>query len=108
MKFALILIATSVVGWGQVAVNGLGIVQTGLPATQDNLLGPLIPSGNSPWIYGDLAEQGVAQNMAPAALAEAPTLGAALPGTGSWTQGSNTITTTVDLTSQLSGQQWVV
>src|SRR3977135_855776 len=97
MKFAFILIAVSAVAWGQVAVNGVGIVQTGLPAAQDNLLGPLIPSGNSPWIFGDLAETAVANNMAPAALAEAPVLGTALPGTGSWAQGTNTITTTVDL-----------
>ena len=39
MKFAVILIAASAVGWSQVAVNGIGIVQTGLPAAQDNLLG---------------------------------------------------------------------
>src|SRR5665213_3852527 len=98
MKFGFILIAASVVGWGQVAVNGVGIVQTGLPPAQDNLLGPLIPSGNSPWIFGDLAETGVANNMAPAARAAAPTLGAALPGTASWASGTNTITTTADLT----------
>jgi len=108
MKFGFILIAASVVGWGQVAVNGVGIVQTGLPPAQDNLLGPLIPSGNSPWIFGDLAETGVANNMAPAALAAAPTLGAALPGTASWASGTNTITTTADLTTALSGQSWVV
>src|SRR5579872_3156165 len=107
MKFALILIATSVVGWGQVAVNGLGIVQTGLPAAQDNLIGPLIPSGNSPWVFGDLAEIGVANNMAPAALAEAPKLGTALPGTVSWTQASNVVTTTADLTAPLAGKSWV-
>jgi len=108
MKFGFIFIAVSAVAWGQVAVNNLGIVQTGLPAAQDNLLGPLIPSGNSPWIFGDLAETAVANNMAPAALAEAPVLGTALPGTGSWTQGSQTITTTVDLRAALAGQQWVV
>src|SRR5579862_288099 len=107
MKFALILIATAVVGRGQVAVNGLGIVQTGLPAAPDNLLGPLIPSGNSPWIYSDLAETAVANNMAPAALAETPTLGAALPGSVSWATGTQTITTTADLTSALAGQSWV-
>lgn len=107
MKFALILIATAVVGWGQVAVNGAGIVQTGLPAIQDNLLGPLIPSGNSPWLFGDLAEKGVADNMAPAALAEAPTLGTALSGTVSWIQGNDVITTTADLRGALSGQAWV-
>ncbi len=106
MKFALILIATSAVGWGQFAVNGVGIVQTGLPPVQDNLLGPLIPSGNSPWIFGDLAETAVANNMAPAALAEAPALGAALPGTVSWAGGS-VITTTADLTGPLAGKSWV-
>ncbi len=108
MKFALILIATSVVGWGQVAVNSAGIVQTGLPAIQDNLIGPLIPSGNSPWLFGDLAETAVANNMAPAALAAAPALGTALAGTVSWSQGGSTITTTADLRAPLSGKQWVV
>lgn len=88
-------------------VNGLGIIQTGLPVAQDNLMGPLIPSGNSPWIFGDLAETGVADNMAPAALAETPALGTALSGTVSWTQGNNTVATTADLRSPLSGQSWV-
>jgi hypothetical protein len=107
MKFALILIAASVVGWGQVAVNSLGIVQTGLPAAQDNLLGPLIPSGNSPWVYGDLAETAIANNMTSAALAAPPALGAVLPGTVSLTTANNTITTTSDLRTQLAGQNWV-
>jgi hypothetical protein len=106
MKSAFILVAASVVGWGQVAVNSTGIVQTGLPAAQDNLLGPLIPSGNSPWIFGDLAETAVANNMAPAALAAAPTLGAALPGTVSFAGGS-VITTTADLRTPLAGKGWV-
>ena len=106
MKFAFILLATSLMGWGQVAVNELGIVQTGLPAAQDNLIGPLIPSGNSPWIFGDLAETAVANNMAPAALAAAPTLGTALPGTVSFSGGS-TLNTTADLRSALSGKSWV-
>lgn len=108
MKFGFILVAASAMAWGQVAVNSLGIVQTGLPAAQDNLLGPLIPSGNSPWLFGDLAEKAVADNMAPAALAEAPTLGAALPGTGSWTSGFQTITTSTNLTAQLAGKSVVV
>ena len=107
MKFAILLIATSVAGLGQVAVNGAGIVQTGLPAAQDNLLGPLIPYGNSPWIYGDLAEKSVADNMAPAALAAPPTLGTALPGTVSFSGFGGTVTTTADLRTLLSGQAWV-
>jgi hypothetical protein len=107
MKFGFILIAASAVAWGQVAVNGVGIVQTGLPAAQDNLLGPLIPSGNSPWVYGDLAETAVANNMAPAALAAAPALGTALAGTVSWTSGTNTVTTTANLTGPLAGKSWV-
>ena len=106
MKFAVILIAASVVGWGQVAVNSAGIVQTGLPAIQDNLIGPLIPAGSSPWIFGDLAETAVANNMAPAALAAAPSLGTALPGTVSWTGGS-VIATTADLRGPLAGKAWV-
>jgi hypothetical protein len=107
MKFVIILIATSVAGLGQVAVNGAGIVQTGLPAAQDNLLGPLIPSGNSPWVFGDLAETAIANNMAPAALADAPALAAALPGTVSWPSPSDTITTTADLRTALSGKAFV-
>lgn len=107
MKPLFFILAASL-AWAQFPVDSRGIIITGLPAAQDNLLGPLIPSGNSPWLFGDLAEIGIAQNMAPAALAEAPTLGTALPGTGSWTQGSQTITTTVDLTSQLAGKVWVV
>ena len=93
--------------WGQVAVNNAGIVQTGLPAAQDNLLGPLIPSGNSPWIFGDLAEKGVADNMAPAALANAPALSTALPGTVSWISGNNVVTTTANLTGPFAGKSWV-
>jgi hypothetical protein len=107
MKFALILIAASVVGWGQVAVNSIGIVQTGLPAAQDNLLGPLIPSGNSPWVYGDLAETAIANNMTTAALKATPALAAALPGIVSWTSTNNIITTTADLRAALAGQSWV-
>ena len=107
MKFVLIFTAASVVGWGQFAVNGVGIVQTGLPAAQDNLLGPLIPSGNSPWVFGDLAETAVANNMAPAALAAAPALGTALPGTVSWSSGDNRVTTTANLTGPLAGKSWV-
>ena len=47
---------------------------TGLSSIQNSLLGPLIPYGASPWVYGDLAEKGTADNMAPAALAETPEL----------------------------------
>ena len=108
MKFGFILIAASAMAWGQVAVNSGGIVQTGLPAAQDNLLGPLIPSGNSPWIFGDLAEKGVADNMAPAAIAAAPALGTQLSGTVSWTKGTESLTTTADLRGALSGVSWVV
>ena len=108
MKYGFILVAASALAWGQVVVNSAGIVQAGLPAAQDNLLGPLIPSGNSPWIFGDLAEKAVADNMAPAALAEAPALGTALPGTVSHTTATQTITTTSDLTGPLAGVQNIV
>src|SRR5690349_24518265 len=107
MKFAFILISASVASWGQVAVNATGIVQTGLPAAQDNLLGTLIPSGNSPWVYGDLAERAVANNMAPAALADARTFGSALPGTGCWTSGNHVVTTTAAPTGPHPGQPCV-
>ena len=104
MKFGLILIAASVVAWGQVAVNGVGIVQTGLPPAQDNLLGPLIPSGNSPWIYGDLAEHGMANNMAPAALAETRRLERLFLEPSLGLQGTNVITTTSNLTGTSGGK----
>ena len=106
MKFGFLLIILYATVWGQVVVNSAGIVQTGLPPAQDNLLGPLIPSGNSPWIFGDLAEKAVADNMAPAALAAAPTLGTALQGTVSFS-GGNTLNTTADLRGALSGKAWV-
>lgn len=88
-------------------VDSKGWIITGLPAASNNLLGPLIPSGNSPWIYSDLAEKQTADNMAPAALAEAPTLGTQLAGTVSWNQGDSFATTTANLTSALAGQSWV-
>jgi hypothetical protein len=94
--------------WGQFPVNSKGWIVTGLPAAQDNLLGPLIPSGKSPWIFGDLAERNIADNMAPAALAETPTLGPPCPGTASLTSGNNFLTTTADMTACLAGKQWVV
>jgi len=106
MIFALLILAASLC-WGQFPVDGTGWIITGLPAAQDSLLGPLIPSGKSPWIYGDLAEKGVADNMAPAALAETPILGTALSGTVSWTSATQTVTTTADLRTPLSGQSWV-
>jgi hypothetical protein len=80
----------------------------GLSAIQNNLLGPLIPYGASPWIFGDLAEKGTADNMAPAAIALTPTLGTQCPGTASWTQGTPTITTTADMTACLAGKNVVV
>jgi len=107
MKFGFILFAASAMAWGQVAVNSAGIVQTGLPAAQNSLLGPLIPLGNSPWVYGDLAQKAVADNMAPAALAAAPALGTALAGTVSWTTGNNVVNTTANLTGPLAGKSWV-
>ncbi len=88
--------------------DATGWVVTGLTAAQNNLLGPLICSGASPWVYGDAAESATADNMAPAALAEVPTLGAALTGTVSWTAGTNTITTTVDQTGALSPGDYIV
>ena len=91
----------------QFPVNSKGWVVTGLPAAQDNLLGPLTPYGSNPWIFGDLAEKATADNMAPAALAEAPVLGTALPGTVSWTSTNNVITTTADLSGLLAGKSWV-
>lgn len=87
-------------------VDSNGWIITGLPNTQDNLLGPLIPYGNSPWIYGDLANKGTVDYMVPIALAEAPALGAALAGTFSFS-GGNTLTTTVNQTGPLAGEQYI-
>lgn len=84
-----------------------GIILTGLTATQDNILGPLTQSGSSPWAYGDIIEKGVAVNMAPAAIAEAPALAGALPGTVSWSAATNTITTTSSWVGLVSGGTWL-
>ena len=78
-----------------------GWVNTGLSAIQNNLLGPLTCFGSSPWVFGDLAESPTAGNIAPAAIAEIPVLGPALSGTVSWTSGTNTVTTSVDLTGSV-------
>lgn len=95
MKFALFIFAASL-SWGACSVGVNGWCISGLSATQDNLIGPLIPYGTSPWIFGDLMESAVADNQAPAALAEAPVLGAVLSGTFSWTAGTNTVNSTVN------------
>jgi hypothetical protein len=80
---------------------------TGLSAIQNNLIGPLIPYGSSPWVYGDLANKGTVDYMVPIAIAEAPVLGAALAGTFSFPGGGPTLTTTSDLRSALSGVQYI-
>jgi hypothetical protein len=107
VKLAFFMLACSI-AIAQCTTDSNGWCVTGLPAAQNNLLGPLIPYGASPWVYGDLAEKAVADNMAPAALAETPVLGAALAGTVSWTAGTNTVTTTVDLTGSLSANDYIV
>lgn len=94
----ILFLATSAICWAQCPTVVDGVCVTGLSAIQNNLLGPLTPIGSNPWTFGDLAEVATANNMAPAALAEVPVLGAALPGTVSWTIGTNTLTTSVDLT----------
>lgn len=91
----------------QCTTGANGWCNTGLSTAQNSLLGPLIPYGASPWVYGDLAEKGTADNMAPAALAETPTLGAALSGTVSFSGSGSTVTTTADLRTPLSGQGYV-
>lgn len=107
MKSLIFILAASIALAQCPSVDSNGICVTGLPANVNSLLGPLTPIGTNPWAFGDLAEVGTANNMAPAALAEAPTLGTALAGTVSWTQGTNTVTTTVNLISALAGQAWV-
>ncbi len=106
MRFALFIFAAGL-SWGQCTTLPSGWCNTGLSPIQNNLIGPLIPYGASPWVYGDLADKGTVDYMVPIALAEAPALGAALAGTFSYTQGSDTITTTIDQTAALSGVAYV-
>jgi len=89
-------------------VDANGRIITGLGAVADNLLGPLIPAGNSPWIFGDLAEAATIDNMAPKALAAAPALGTQLAGTFSWSQGDDKVISTVDQRAALTNVSWVV
>ncbi len=97
MRFALLMLAA--VGCSaQCTPDANGWVITGLSAIQNNLIGPLICNGSSPWPYGDLANKGTVDYFVPIALAEAPVLGAVLPGTFSFTSGSDTLTTTVNQT----------
>ncbi len=106
MRLALLILAA--VGCSaQCTPDANGWVITGLSAIQNNLIGPLICDGASPWTYGDLANKGTVDYFVPIALSEAPALGAALAGTFSYTQGSDTITTTVDQTAALSGVSYV-
>lgn len=109
MKLALFILAASF-AFGACTTDSRGVVITGLTPAQDALLGPLTCTGTSPWIYGDLMEQGVANNMAPAALAEAPALGTACPGTVSLVSGNDYVTTTADLTACVASSPsgWVV
>lgn len=93
---------------GACTPDAAGICVSGLTSIQNNLIGPLIPYGASPWFFGDLAESGVAQNMAVNALIETPTLGTACPGTASWTSGSNIVTTTASMVACLAGKTYVV
>ena len=103
----LLLILAAGLCFGQCSTDSNGWCQTGLSAIQNNLIGPLIPYGSSPWVYGDLANKGTVDYMVPIALAEAPVLGTALAGTFSFA-GGNTLNTTADLRTPLSGQQYIV
>ncbi|MGH9452791.1 MAG: PKD domain-containing protein, partial [Terriglobia bacterium] len=76
---------------GAVATDSNGVVVTGLSAA-DNLLGPVIQAGQSPWMYWDLAEEGTATAIGTAALANPPIRGAQIAGSFSATQGSATVT----------------
>lgn len=107
MKRLIAFLLTVPFCFGQFPNDSRGIILTGLPAVQDNLLGPLIQMGASPWKYGDILEQAIADNMGPKALAQVPALGTALSGTVSWSQGTQTISTTADLRTPLAGQIWV-
>lgn len=98
----LALFSVTPLAWGACTPDSRGVCVTGLSAIQDNLLGPLIPDGASPWPYGDIMERAAADNLATKALAEAPALGTQLAGTVSWTAGTNTFTTTSNLTGSLS------
>ena len=105
MKPLLLILAAGLCS-AQCTPDANGICITSLSAIQNNLLGPLTPYGSNPWIFGDLAEKGTADNMAPAALAQAPALGTQLAGTVSWNQGDQFFTTTANLTGPLAGVQW--
>lgn len=107
MRILPFLLATSLT-WAACVPDGRGVVITGLSTIQDWLLGPLTCQGTSPWVYGDLAETGTADNMAPLAIAQAPALSTALSGTISWTQGTQVLNTTSDLRTPLAGQSWIV
>jgi hypothetical protein len=106
MKLALFIFAAAL-SWGQCTTGANGWCNTGLSSIQNNILGPLIPIGASPWTFGDATETGVAASMVPAALSLAPALGTALSGTISFIQGMQTVTTTANLTGPLAGQSWV-
>lgn len=106
MRLAL-LILTASLSWGACSTDSNGWCITGLSAIQNNLLGPLIPFGASPWVFGDAAEKAVVDNMAPIALTGAPVLGTVLPGTVSWS-GGNTITTTSDWTGLVAANDFIV
>lgn len=108
MRFLLTSILAASLAYAQFPTDSRGIIQTGLSAAQDSLLGPLIQDGASPFPFGDLAEKATASNIAPAAIAEVPVLGSALAGTVSWTQGTGTVTTTNDLTSTVAVNDSIV
>src|SRR5262249_44593336 len=65
---------------GAIATDNNDVVITG-DATLDRLVGPLTRSGTSPWPYYDIAEKGLADMIATAALSNPPSLGVKIRGT---------------------------
>jgi hypothetical protein len=65
---------------GVVATDRNGVL---IPADAgiDRLIGPLTRWGTSPWPYYDIAEKAIVDSIAPAALANPPSVGAACEGT---------------------------
>lgn len=85
-----------------------GVCVTGLSARMDKILGPVTPNLSNPWIFGDLSQTDTLNNLAVQAIADAPGLGAACPGTVSWNSGTQNITTTSNLNACLSGQTYLI
>jgi hypothetical protein len=77
------LSSSTVASVGAVATDPNYVVITGLPSAMDNLIGPVVMMGKSPWKYWDLASLSTANSVANAFAnsQQQLVLGAALSGT---------------------------